>query len=211
MDFAPTKFMSKVDALGGIARNDKFTVEITPPRTLNSSIDASTINFLAKGISFPSRSFGGTTYRSGGRFGLTVPYETTQEPVSLTMLNTNDHSPRIFWTDWFEHIQSVDPNVRPRNKNYNMQYYKNFIGTVKISYYNNTFKEVGIQSDYTVTLHDAWPSTLSAIELGWENSDLGEFQIDITYSRWSSEAGGVSYGSGSGSGAPSTGDNFGIG
>ena len=200
MDFAPSKFMSKVDNLGGIARKDKFTVEITPPLTLNSSVQAATINFLAKGITFPSRSFGGTTYRSGGRFGLTVPYETTQEPVSLTMLNTDDHSPRIFWTDWFEHIQSVDPNVRPRNKNYNMQYYKNFIGTIKISYYNNTFKEVGLGTDYKVTLHDAWPSTLSAIELGWENSDLSEFQIDITYSRWTAEAGNVSYGSGSGSG-----------
>ena len=127
MDFAPTKFMSKVDNLGGIARNDKFTVEITPPRTLISSIEASTINFLAKGISFPAKSFGTTTYRSGGRFGLAVPYETTQEPVSLIMLNTNDHSPRIFWTDWFEHIQSVDPDNRTSN-NYNMQYYKNFIG-----------------------------------------------------------------------------------
>ena len=156
MDFAPSKFMSKVDALGGIARKNKFTVEITPPRTLNSSIQASTINFLAKGITFPSRSFGGTTYRSGGRFGLTVPYETTVEAVSLTMVNTNDHAPRIFWTDWFEHIQSVgaDPG-----RNYNMQYYKNFIGTVKISYYNNTFKEVGLGTDYKVTLHDAWPTT----------------------------------------------------
>jgi len=199
MDFAPTKFMSKVDALGGIARNDKFTVEITPPRTLNSSIQAATINFLAKGISFPAKTLGTTTYRSGGRFGLSVPYETTQEPVSLTMLNTNDHSPRIFWTDWFEHIQSVDPDNRS-SKSYNMQYYKNFIGTVKISYYNNTFKEVGLGTDYKVTLHDAWPTTLSAIELGWESSDLGEFQIDIAYSRWTAESGNVSYGSGSGSG-----------
>jgi hypothetical protein len=199
-DFEITKFMSKVDALGGVARNDRFTVEITPPRTLKTSIQVSTINFLAKGISFPARSLGTTTYRSGGRFGLTVPYETTQEPVSLTMLNTNNHAPRIFWTDWFEHIQSVDPNARPRNKNYNMQYYKNFIGTVKISYFNDT-RIIALSPDYVLTLHDAWPSTLSAIELGWENSDLGEFQIDITYSRWTGKSGGVSYtGSGSGSG-----------
>ena len=81
-----------------------------------------------------------------------------------------------------------------------MQYYKNFVGTVKISYYNDTFKEVGIGTDYEVILHDAWPSTLSAIELGWESSDLGEFQIDIAYSRWTAESGNVSYGSGSGSG-----------
>ena len=197
MDFAPSKFMSKVDALGGIARKNKFTVEITPPRTLNSSIQASTINFLAKAISFPARTLGTTTYRSGGRFGLSVPYETTVEAVSLTMVNTNDHAPRIFWTDWFEHIQRIGADS---GRNYNMQYYKNFIGTVKISYYNETFKEVGLGTDYKVTLHDAWPSVLSAIELGWEAEDLSEFTIDIAYSRWTGESGGVSYGSGSGSG-----------
>ena len=138
MDFAPTKFMSKVDNLGGIARKNKFTVEITPPNTMKSEIKAGTINFLAKTVSFPARTMGTTTYRSGGKFGLSVPYETTYEPVTLSMLNTNNHAPRIFWTDWFEHIQSIDSNVRPRNKNYNMQYYKNFIGTVKISYFNDT-------------------------------------------------------------------------
>ena len=197
-DFEITKFLSKVDALGGVARKDRFTVEITPPSTLKSTIDASTINFLAKSISLPARTFGSTTYRSGGRFGLDVPYETTVEAVGLIMLNTNNHAPRIFWTDWFEHIQSVDPNVRPRNKNYNMQYYKNFIGTVKISYFNDT-RILALSPDYVVTLHDAWPSTLGAIELGWESSELSEFNIDIKYSRWTGKSGGVSY-TGSGSG-----------
>jgi hypothetical protein len=214
-DFEITKFMSKVDALGGVARKDRFTVEITPPRTLSSSIDASTINFLAKSISFPARSFGTATYRSGGRFALDVPYESSFEPVGITMLNTNNHAPRIFWTNWFEHIQSVDPNTRPRGNNYNMQYYKDFIGTVKISYFNDT-RIIALSPDYIVTLHDAWPSVLGAIELGWENSDLGEFDIDIKYSRWTSKSGGVSYtGSGSGSSrggeeSYSTGDNVGI-
>ena len=180
MDFAPSKFMSKVDALGGIARKNKFTVEITPPRTLNSSIQASTINFLAKAISFPARTLGTTTYRSGGRFGLSVPYETTVEAVSLTMVNTNDHAPRIFWTDWFEHIQSVDATP---GHNYNMQYYKKFIGTIKISTYSED-QPIKATPKYQITLHDAWPKTMSAIELGWENSDLADFDIDIAYSKW---------------------------
>ena len=84
-----------------------------------------------------------------------------------------------------------------------MQYYEKFTGLIKISYYNETFKETGIQSDYKVTLHDAWPSVLSAIELGWEASDFNEFTIDISYSRWTDESGGISYSSGgTGSGAP---------
>ena len=86
--FDVTSFMSKVNNLGGIARKNRFSVEITPPMSLVSDVDASTISFLAKTVSFPARSFGTTTYRSGGRFGLDVPYETTFEAVSITMLNT---------------------------------------------------------------------------------------------------------------------------
>ena len=175
--FDVTSFMSKVNNLGGIARKDKFSVEITPPISLVSDVEASTISFLAKTVSFPAKSFGSTTYRSGGRFGLEVPYETTTEPVSLTMLNTNDHTPRKFWNNWFEHIQSMD--------SYNMQYYKKFIGTIKISCYAEDEEHPNPQqASYQITLHEAWPKTISAIELGWENSDLADFDIDIAYSWW---------------------------
>ena len=177
MDFAPTKFMSKVDNLGGIARKNKFTVEITPPNTMKSEIKAGTINFLAKTVSFPARTMGTTTYRSGGKFGLSVPYETTYEPVTLSMLNTNNHAPRIFWSDWLEYIQGMD--------SYNMRYYKSFIGTIKISYFSEE-KTLAMPSaaDYEVTLHEAWPKGISAIEVGWENSDLADFEIDVAYSWW---------------------------
>ena len=174
-DFAVSEFMSKVDNLGGVWKKNRFSVEITPPSSLKSEIQASSINFLAKTISLPAKSFGTTTYRSGGQFGLDVPYETTFEPVSLTMLNTGNHAPRKFWDSWFEHIQSMD--------SYNMQYYKKFIGQIKISQYSEdqTLKST---PKYEITLHEAWPKTISAIELGWENSDLADFDIDIAYSWW---------------------------
>ena len=179
--FAVTQFMSKVENLGGIARKNRFSIEVIPPTSLKSKIKSSTINFLAKTISFPARSFGTTTYRSGGQFGLTVPYETTMEPVSLTMLNTNNQAPRIFWTDWLEHIQGMN--------SYNMQYYKKFIGTVKIMNFSEdqVFQERP-SANYEVTLHEAYPKGIGAIELGWENSDLQDFEIDIQYSWWTEKS-----------------------
>jgi len=184
-DFEIGRFMSKVEALGGVARKNRFTVEITPPRTLSSPWSGSQISFLTKAISFPARTFGGTTYRSGGRFGLEVPYETTFEPVSLTMLNTNNHAPRKFWSAWFEHIQNVNSTG---TNNYHMQYYKKFIGSVKISNYNEANYTAG-ESQYEIKLHNAWPKTLSAIEVDWESSDLSDFTVDIAYSHWTEEGG----------------------
>ena len=133
------------------------------------------INFLAKTVSFPARGFGTTTYRSGGQFGLEVPYETTMEAVSLTMLNTNNHAPRKFWNSWCEHIQSTDT--------YNMQYYKKFFGTVKISCFDEKDQQ-DATAKYQVTLHEAWPKTISAIELGWESTELVDFEVDVAYSWW---------------------------
>ena len=176
-DFGISKFMSKVDALGGIARKNRFTVEIIPPTTLVSVVDASSIDFLAKSVSFPAKTFGTTTYRSTGKFGLDVPYEIAFEPVSLTILNTNNHAARKFWDSWFEHIQSMN--------SYNMQYYKKFIGTVKISHYSEDAQIADpAQANFQVTLHEAWPKVMSAIEMGWEDSELGDFQVDIAYSWW---------------------------
>ena len=189
-DFAITKFMSKVDSLGGLARKNRFTVEITPPSTLASGINAATINFLASGVGMPARTFGSTTYRSGGRFSLDVPYETTFEPVTLTMLNTNNHAPRRFWEDWFNHIQSINNDTSPK-KNYYMQYYKKFIGTILISHFEDTQDDADSSKTWpgaAVTLHEAWPKTLGAIELGWENSEFTDFTVEIAFSRWTSNA-----------------------
>ena len=172
-------FLSKVDNLGGLAKSNRFSVEITPPTSLRSTVQASAINFLAKTVSFPARSFGTTTYRSGGQFGLTVPYETTMEPVSLTMLNTDNQAPRIFWTDWIEYIQHVGSH------GYNMQYFKKFIGQVKISYYTEDSNLASPpDAKYQVTLHEAWPKSIGAIEIGWESTEFQDFEVEIGYSRW---------------------------
>lgn len=177
-DFAITDFISKLDALGSYAKRNRFTVQIIPPDTLNSVVPASQIEFLVKAVSFPSRSFGSTTYRRGGKYGLEVPYEVTEENVSITFLGTNDWKARKFWYDWHEHIQS--------NSTYNMQYYKDFIGTVTISVYSEDSVEASSPT-HKVTLHECWPKTISAIELGWESMELIDFTVDINFHRWSQE------------------------
>ena len=173
--FAITDFMSKLDNLGGYAKRNRFTVQIIAPETLNSEVPASQIEFLVKAISFPGRSFGSTTFRSGGKYGLEVPYEVTEEPVGITFLGTNDWSPRTFWYDWFEHIQSTD--------SYNMQYYKEYVGTITISVYNETSAKAE-NPTHKVKLFECWPKTLSAIELGWESAEVIDFSVDIAYSWW---------------------------
>ena len=186
MDFDVTKFMSKIDSQGGIARRNRYSVEVTPPLGLPSPWRGDQISFLAKNAMFPEKSFGTTTYRSGGRFTLEVPYETTFSVIAIVFLNTNHHAPRKFWNAWFEFIQGVGPS----QINYYMKYYKDFVVSIKITNYaedvQDAYSSTG-EGKYEVTLHNAWPKILSNIDVGWENTELSDFTVDISFSHWTEE------------------------
>ena len=176
-EFSIDNFMSRVDNLGGPAKRNKFSVEVTPPLTMSTSVTADSINFLAKAVSFPAKTLAMTEYRYGGKFSLSVPYETTLEPVTINVMNTNNQAPRIFWNQWFNHIQNFTT--------YNMQYYEKFVGTVSLHMYLDDQETINpAQSSYHVTLHEAFPKGMSAIEVGWENTEFQDFDIDIQYSWW---------------------------
>ena len=192
-DFSINNFMSAVDNLGGPAKRNKFSVEVHPPKSMQKRQLAESVNFLAKTVSFPAKTLAMTEYRYGGKFSLSVPYETTLEPVTINVMNTNDQSPRIFWNQWFNHIQNFDT--------YNMQYYEKYIGTVTISHYLDDEESINpSRASYQVTLHEAYPKGISAIEVGWENAELQDFEIDMQYSWW--EASGESSTSGQLAGGP---------
>ena len=177
-DFSISNFMARVDALGGPVKKNKFSVEVTPPPSMMTSVTADTINFLAKAVSFPAKTLGGTEFRYAGKYSIKVPYETTYEAVAITLLNTGQYSPRKFWNNWFNHIQN--------NNSKNMQYYEKFVGTVVISHYLEDEASLDpTRAAYQVKLHNAWPITMNAIEMSWENAEVMDFQVDINYEWWS--------------------------
>ena len=76
---------------------------------------------------------------------------------------------------------------------YNIQYYKKLIGTVKISVFDDeaAAPSPGLER-FKVTLHEAWPKTISNMDLGWESSEISTFDVDMQYSWWTSESSGTS-------------------
>jgi hypothetical protein len=182
-DFSVNNFMSKADNLGSLARKHKYTVEIISPTALtgspqkgsknSGSVKPDTIEFLASAASLPGKSYSTTTHRMYG-FGLQVPYEAKYEPVQLTFHNTNDYLPRIFFEDWMSNIARI--------KSYNMQYYKDFISTVKI----HAWDDQDIKR-YSCELVESYPSAMSAIEMSWDGMEVQTFAVDIQYSWWISD------------------------
>ena len=154
-EFSIDSFMSRVDNLGGPAKSNKFSVEVTPPESMKKKELADSINFLAKTVAFPAKTLALTEYRYGGKFSLSVPYETTLEPVAITMMNTNNHAPRIFWNQWFNHIQNMTT--------YNMEYYENFVGRVSLHQYLDEQESIDpSKSSYHVTLYEEFEGSIDS-------------------------------------------------
>ena len=176
-DFSIDNFMARVDNLGGPAKRNKFSVEVHPPKSVVKRQLADSVEFLAMNVSLPAKTLAMTEYRYGGQFSLSVPYEITLEPVTIKVMNTGNHTPRIFWNDWFNHIQNF--------KTYNMQYYEKFVGTVTLHMYLDDHETIDpSNSSHHVTLHEAFPKGMSAIDVGWENTEFQDFDVDIQYSWW---------------------------
>ena len=173
--FSVTDFMTNIENLGGYAQRHKYSVEIWPPTAFRSSVGAGKIDFLAKSAVLPRKGFATTEQRIYG-INKTVPYETLFEPAVLTMINTNDWAPRVFWDEWLDHIQNPDTK--------NMTYYKQSVGTVHIDHYDDEKTEVGGASNYMVTLYEVWPENISAIALSYENKDIQDFEISLRYKYW---------------------------
>ena len=174
--FSPSDFMSEVETMGGLGKRNKYSLSITPPNSMSSSVGSGKIDFLALSVLMPSKQFSTTEQRIYG-INKTVPYETSYEPILLTMLNPQDWSTRKFWDEWLDHIQP------PGSKN--MRYYKSMIGQIEISHYDEETTTINpSQARYTAVLTEAWPERISAYAMGYENSDWGNFEISIRYKQW---------------------------
>ena len=172
--FNPTEFMSSVEEMGGLSRRNRYSMSITPPTTF--SVPAGKIDFLAISCLLPSKQFATTENRIYG-FSKNIPYDVTYEPILVTFLNPNDWSTRKFWDEWLDHIQ--DPGSK------NIRYYKSMIGQVEISHYDDETTAVSpSNARYSVVLTEAWPERIGPYALGWENTDLGNFEISIRYKQW---------------------------
>ena len=178
--FSPLELVSHVETMGGISRRWKYSVEITPPPKLKSSVPNGKIDMLALTVLMPGRTMATTEQRMYG-INKTVPYETGYDPILMTMLNPNDWSTRTFWNDWLKYIQ------KPSSKN--IAYYKDMVGTIKISHYDDETTNMSpAGARYNVTLHEAWPERMGPYALGWENTDIGNFEISIRYKEWTDSA-----------------------
>ena len=175
---SPDTFMSKVGNQGGISTKNKFSVMVTPPFEMPFA-DGPSTQILCHTVTLPGKSLSRTEDRIYG-IDVQKPYGITFEPVSLSFYNTNNFKARSFWESWLEWIQPTGSR--------NIRYYSKMIGQIQIYHYSEDVETpVPGKENYVMTLNEAYPMSIEEVELGWDNQDVMDFQVQLSYKDWTNK------------------------
>tara|TARA_Y100000310_G_scaffold119195_1_gene117961 strand:+ start:2200 stop:2835 length:636 start_codon:yes stop_codon:yes gene_type:complete len=171
----------------GGARPNLFVVQIEegPASSINEDM-----KILGQGASLPAATIGEIIVPYMGRQHK-IPGNRTYDTWDLTIINDTDFKIRNVFHDWQEIINDPSTNysytasadtggVVTAGTRYlagdNMDVYGSFVVT-----------QLGTDGHplAAYTIHNAWPSVVSDIELNWESNDaLETFTVTLNYSHW---------------------------
>lgn len=192
----------KTALLKGGARPNLFRVTLEFPTAVLGSvgIDSNTAKerstFLVKAAQIPSSNLGVIEIPFKGRM-LKVAGDRTFDPWSVTVINDGDFSLRKLFEDWSRQINALSENVSSlgyTSSNTSLAYCKDMIVT-QLSREGNGIREResnttravqgGVDNEIEVRsykYYDAWPSSISAIDLNYEsNNQIEEFTVEFQY------------------------------
>ena len=163
----------KANLIGGGARQNQFRVTITPPPGIAIGLDVRRTSFLVRASNLPALSLGEITVPFRGRSIFIAGDRTFDDAWTTTFLNDTDFMIRNAMERWSNGINDL----------------VNGKGVTNPSLYQTTLtvKQVDRGSDIpaakalkTYEFINAWPTSISAIELSTETADAIE-EFDVTW------------------------------
>jgi hypothetical protein len=176
----------KSNFIGG-ARPNLFQVRINYPTDTTNSVspingiggNAVTDTLMVKGASLPGGVLGTIEVPFRGR-KLKIAGDRTYEPWTITVINDVDMNVRNKLESWMNLISRNSSNT----KDYASLAYMIDVYVDQLDYEQNIVK--------SYTLHDAYPTNISAIELNYETNDtVEEFTVEFNYQYWTSKESNV--------------------
>lgn len=159
---------------GGGARPNLFAVDIKPPAAVSdSSNGANVIPFLVQTSSLPSLTIGpievpyfGRVYKLAGN--------QTFEDWTTTIINDEDFAVKKYIEEWMEVINGRATNLSSYGTPQDYQANARVIQFGKDGTPIREYAMIG-----------AWPTSLAAVELGWDSNDaLETFDVTWAFSWW---------------------------
>jgi len=161
---------------GGGARPSLYFVQIMPPSGITGNVGtdgANFISFMAQTASIPAGTIGMIEVPYMGR-KVKMAGDRTYEDWNTTIVNDEGFTVRNYIETWQELINGPVSNVTSA---------ATYDAYTSVAHVVHLAKDGQKIAEYA--MQDCWPSTLAAIELGWETTDsLETFDVTWTFNQW---------------------------
>lgn len=164
------QFISEIKTKG-LARLNRYEVEIAFPNGIGGAGGASNLTKLfCDSVNLPGLNINTQPHIVFGE-AREMPYGRMFDPVNMSFYVDTGLVVKSVFDKWLALI--VDEKSRTIN------YYNNYVTQINIRVLN-----VDDSNPYTMTLHDAYPKTVNAIQLDASAKDVMKLNVTFAYKYW---------------------------
>lgn len=185
---------SKLISKGGLATNNQFLVELPTLRYSNEGaaakgVDGRTLNVLCKDVTLPGKQIT-TLDQTLGIYNEKIANGFAVEDVTMTFYVPNDYGPKRYFDAWRSGIIG-------EGKNGIVGYKDDYTHDIIIRQLKKPVARFGFdlgpldinfdilgKSIYSVKLKEAFPTSLSGIQLSNDADQIVEFNVQFSYTNW---------------------------
>ena len=174
MNKSLTEFIGNVKE--GLAKNTHYDVVLGKPKVVTSNyFDGAMLQkimLFCDQTQLPGVNISTTPLRVYGE-SREMPYEKLFDPVQLSFYVDKQMKVKMFFDEWFAGIQNQYSRT--------FTYYKEYVTDMDIIVY-----DVANMPQYKITLYEAYPKTMGAVQLDYSNKDIMKLQVTMQYKYWRS-------------------------
>jgi hypothetical protein len=169
-----SEFLSEVKT-GGLARNNRFTVSFDGGELIGAITgnDYRKLLLFCDGAQLPGQSLATVPNRTFGEIRET-PYDRLYEPVTLSFYCDTQMQVKYYFDNWMDQI--YNPATRK------FAYYDDYICNLTID-----AKDTQNNTQYRVTMFEAYPKSVSAVQMDAANKDVMKVNVTFQYKSWTSK------------------------
>ncbi|MDA9002827.1 hypothetical protein N9J19_00495 [bacterium] len=187
--FNLNSFMGQLQEVNSLAQASKYTVEVfLKSAPWANTEDAQRLIFFCDSVNLPGGSNIASDFRSQG-FG---PFDrrptafVTPDISAQFMLDSNGNNIG-FLQNWMVNVTNINaskPHQEVSGAGFGEIYYRdNYLSTLVITQY-----DVAGNPTTKLTAHEAWPSVLGDVALGWNNTDeVARVLVNFSLRYWTTE------------------------
>lgn len=163
------EFISKVKNTG-LAKTNRYRVTIATPSLMTGFMNSGRlITLFCESTSLPGLIIRTTEQRIMGEMR-EFPYIKQYDNITLSFYIDNNFEVKGFFDNWLNSVSNTQNKIT--------SYYKDYIAPTVLIEVLPMDSEV---STYSITLHEAYPKGISAIQLSADSRDIAKIGVSLNY------------------------------